>query len=100
MNLIQNNKIQNNKISTILKIIGFAILGAAGYIDLMNSSNSILEDPFSIGAFTMSIASFLTLLNPSIYYIHTGMFFFIFTKIISQITNSKKYDIWGKKTRM
>lgn len=83
------------KYSIILKIIAFTMLGIAGYIDLVHSSNSILEDPFMLGAFAMAIASVMTLFNPGVYYIHTALFFFIFTKIISQYTHSHHYDFWG-----
>tara|TARA_B110000967_G_C18291877_1_gene274215 strand:+ start:27 stop:290 length:264 start_codon:yes stop_codon:yes gene_type:complete len=83
-------------LSIVLKIIAFTILAVAGYSDLKMSHNTIFQDPFFVGAAVMAFASFMTLLNPSVYYIHTGMFFFIFTKIVSQITHSKHYDFWGR----
>lgn len=83
--------------SLLIKLFAFAGLGIAGYIDLIHSNNNVLEDPFLLGAFSMAIASLLTLINPKIYYVHTAMFFFILTKIISQYTHSKHYDIWGHK---
>jgi len=82
--------------STVLKIIGFSILAIAGYMDLMMSDNTVFQDPFFVGAVVMVIACFMTLINPSVYYIHTAMFFFIFTKIVSQITHSKTHDFWGR----
>ena len=88
---------QTNKMTLILKIIGFAILAIAGYIDLSSSKNKFYQDPFYIGASVMVVASIMTLINPEIYYIHTAMFFFIFTKIISQYTHSNHYNFWGKK---
>ena len=81
--------------SLFIKLFAFFALGVAGYIDLVHSKNTILEDPFLLGAFSMSIACVLTLINPKIYYIHTAMFFFILTKLISQYTHSKHYDFWG-----
>ena len=83
------------KSSVILKIVAFTLLGIVGSIDLYYSENTIYTDPFLIGAFTMAIASLATFINPKQYYIHTGMFFFIFAKIISQYTHSKHYTIWG-----
>ncbi len=85
----------SKKYSLLLKIIAFSMLCIAGYIDLMNSNNSILSDPFILGAFAMVIASAMTLFNPGVYYYHTGMFFFILTKIIAQYTHSHHYDFWG-----
>lgn len=38
------------KYSLILKIIGFSMLAIAGYMDLTNSNNTILTDPFALGA--------------------------------------------------
>ena len=87
---------ENKTFSTILKILGFSLLAIAGYNDLTHSDNNFLQDPFFIGATIMAIASLLTLINPAIYYIHTAMFFFIITKIISQYTHSKHYTFWGK----
>lgn len=87
---------ENKTLSTILKIFGFSLLAIAGYNDFSLSSNRFFQDPFFIGASIMVIASVLTLINPSTYYIHTGMFFFIFMKIISQYTHSKHYTFWGK----
>ena len=81
--------------SLFIKMFAFFALGVAGYIDLIHSKNSILEDPFLLGAFAMALATLLTLINPRIYYIHTAMFFFILTKLISQYTHSKHYDFWG-----
>ena len=81
--------------SLYIKLLAFFGLGVAGVIDLVYSENTILQDPFLLGAFSMVIATVLTIINPKIYYIHTAMFFFILTKIISQITHSKHYDIWG-----
>ena len=88
------------QISTILKIVAFIMLGISGYIDVMKSENSILEDPFFIGSFTMAIASLLTLINPSIYYIYPAMYFFIFTKLISQYSYSKGYTMLGQKKKI
>ena len=82
--------------STVLKIIGFSILAIAGYMDLMMSDNTVFQDPFFVGALVMAFASIMTFINPTVYYIHTAMFFFIFTKIVSQITHSKHYDFWGR----
>jgi len=82
--------------STVLKIIGFSILAIAGYMDLMMSDNTVFQDPFFVGAIVMALASIMTFINPTVYYIHTAMFFFIFTKIVSQITHSKHYDFWGR----
>lgn len=87
---------ENKTFSTILKIFGFSLLAIAGYNDLSSSNYRFFQDPFFIGATIMAFASLLTLINPAIYYIHTGMFFFIFTKIISQYTHSKHYTFWGK----
>lgn len=87
------------KISTLLKIVAFIMLGISGYIDIMKSEHSILEDPFFIGAFTMAIASILTLINPGIYYIYPAMYFFIFTKLISQYSYSKSYTMLGQKKK-
>ena len=92
-----NFKYLKHTSSLLIKILAFAGLGIAGYIDLIESNNSLLEDPFLLGAFAMSIAAVLTLINPKIYYIHTAMFFFILTKLISQYTHSKHYDFWGHK---
>ena len=77
--------------SLILKFLGFSALTIAGYIDLKYSDNSIYEDPFVIGA----LASLLTMIYPKIYFIHTAMFLFIITKIISQYTHSKHFNIFG-----
>jgi hypothetical protein len=85
-----------NTFSNLLKLIAFSILAIAGYIDLSLSDNRFFQDPFYIGATVMAIACILTLINPSIYYIHTAMFFFIFTKIISQYTHSRHHTFWGK----
>ena len=81
--------------SLLIKLFAFFALGVAGYIDLTNSNNTILEDPFLIGAFAMALASLFTLINPKINYIHTVMFLFILTKLIAQYTHSKHYDFWG-----
>ncbi len=86
----------NKTVSTVLKIVAFTLLAIVGYIDLRMSHNTVFQDPFFVGAVVMVIACFMTLINPSVYYIHTGMFFFIFTKIVSQITHSKHYDFWGR----
>ena len=88
------------KISTLLKIIAFIMLGISGYIDVMKSEHSILEDPFFIGAFTMAFASILTLINPSIYYIYPAMYFFVLTKLISQYSYSKSYTMLGQKKKI
>ena len=83
-------------ISLILKLIAFSMLALAGYLDLSYSNNTIFQDPFSLGALVMVIASFLMLtIGNNINYIHFAMFFFIFTKIVSQITHSKHYTILG-----
>jgi hypothetical protein len=81
--------------SLILKFLGFSALTIAGYIDLKYSDNSIYEDPFVIGAFCMALATLLTIIYPKIYFIHTAMFLFIITKIISQYTHSKHFNIFG-----
>lgn len=83
-------------ISIVLKLIAFSMLAFAGYLDLSQSENTILQDPFSLGAFVMAIASFLMLtMRNNINYIHFAMFFFIFTKIVSQITHSKHFTVLG-----
>ena len=83
-------------ISIVLKLIAFSMLTFAGYLDLSQSENTILQDPFSLGAFVMAIASFLMLtMRNNINYIHFAMFFFIFTKIVSQITHSKHFTVLG-----
>ena len=87
---------RKSSFSTILKIIVFSLLAVAGYNDFISSNNRFFQDPFFIGASIMAIASLLTLVNPATYYIHTAMFFFILTKIISQYTHSKHYTFWGK----
>lgn len=96
----KNLKIQpsiylKDNLALYIKLIAFIALSIACYIDLTKSENNILEDPLILGSLSMVIATILTILNPKIYYIHTAMFFFIITKIISQITHSKHYDIWG-----
>ena len=83
------------KYSIILKIIGFSILAIAGYIDLTNSNNTILMDPFALGASIMVIASIMMLFKPGVNYNHTALFFFIIAKIIAQYTHSQHYDFWG-----
>jgi len=83
-------------ITVILKLIAFSLLAIAGYMDLSHSENTVFQDPFFIGAATMVVASFLMLvMNTHINYIHVAMFFFIFTKIVSQITHSKHFTIFG-----
>lgn len=95
----KTKKDEKFKISTLLKIVGFIMLGISGYIDVMKSEHSILEDPFFIGAFTMAFASILTFINPSIYYIYPALYFFIFTKLISQYSYSKSYTLLGEKKK-
>jgi hypothetical protein len=82
--------------SLILKLFAFIGLGIAGYIDVIYSENTLLEDPVSIGSFAMAVATVVTLINPKVYYIHTVMFFFIFTKLVSQYTHSEHYTFWGQ----
>jgi hypothetical protein len=84
------------KYSIILKIIGFSMLAIAGYMDLTNSNNTILTDPFALGATLMVIASIMMLVKPGVNYNHTALFFFIFAKIIAQYTHSHHYDFWGQ----
>ena len=83
------------KYSIILKIIGFSMLAIAGYMDLTNSNNTILTDPFALGASIMVIASIMMLFKPGVNYNHTALFFFIIAKIIAQYTHSQHYDFWG-----
>ena len=83
------------KYSIILKIIGFSMLAIAGYMDLTNSNNTILTDPFALGACIMVIASIMMLFKPGVNYNHTALFFFIIAKIIAQYTHSQHYDFWG-----
>jgi len=83
------------KYSIILKIIGFSMLAIAGYMDLTNSNNTILTDPFTLGAGIMVIASIMMLFKPGVNYNHTALFFFIIAKIIAQYTHSQHYDFWG-----
>tara|TARA_B100001063_G_C16760400_1_gene555673 strand:+ start:817 stop:1218 length:402 start_codon:yes stop_codon:yes gene_type:complete len=91
-----DSKSRSSTISVILKLIAFSMLALAGYLDLSYSDNTIFQDPFSLGALAMAIASLLMLtIHNNINYIHFAMFFFIFTKIISQITHSKHYTILG-----
>tara|TARA_B100001142_G_scaffold104175_1_gene106207 strand:+ start:668 stop:958 length:291 start_codon:yes stop_codon:yes gene_type:complete len=86
------------KITVILKLIAFSLLAIAGYMDLSHSENTIFQDPFFIGAAVMAVASFLMLVTGAhINYIHVAMFFFIFTKIISQITHSKHFTVFGHR---
>ena len=84
------------KYSIILKIIGFSMLAIAGYMDLTNSNNTILTDPFTLGAALMVIASIMMFFKPGVNYGHTALFFFIITKIIAQYTHSQHYDFWGQ----
>lgn len=85
------------KITVILKLIAFSLLAIAGYMDLSHSENTIFQDPFFIGAAVMVVASFLMLVTSAhINYIHVAMFFFIFTKIVSQITHSKHFTVFGQ----
>ena len=57
------------------------------------------SDAFFIGAFTMAFDSILTFINPSIYYIYPALYFFIFTKLISQYSYSKSYTLLGEKKK-
>ena len=68
------------KYSLILKIIGFSMLAIAGYMDLTNSNNTILTDPFTLGAGIMVIASIMMLVKPGVNYGHTALFFLYLQK--------------------
>ena len=93
--MVSKKKSISEKYSILLKIVGFSVLAIAGYIDLVNSNNTILTDPFSLGALLMVIASIMMLFKPGVNYNHTALFFFILAKIIAQYTHSKHYDFWG-----
>jgi len=91
-----NNFIKKN-MSIILKLIGFAILAVAGFIDIKENNYSFIQDPFPIGASIMVIACAMTLLNPGSYYLYPAMFIFVLSKVILLNTESKLYDIMGNK---
>ena len=93
--MVSKKKSISEKYSILLKIVGFSVLTIAGYIDLVNSNNTILTDPFSLGALLMVIASIMMLFKPGVNYNHTALFFFILAKIIAQYTHSQHYDFWG-----
>jgi len=83
-------------ISNVLKFIAFFLLAIVGYLDLIHSEHTIFEDPLCLGAAAVAIASLLMItLNNDVNYVHIALFFYIFTKIISQITHSKHYTILG-----
>ena len=52
-----DSKSRSFTISVILKLIAFSMLALAGYLDLSYSDNTIFQDPFSLGALAMAIAS-------------------------------------------
>lgn len=82
--------------AVILKFVAFSLLAVAGYLDLSLSNYTVFQDPFFVGAGAMAIASLLMLITSNnINYIHFAMFFFIFTKIISQITHSRHFTVFG-----
>ena len=91
-----NQFIKKNR-SILLKLIAFAILAVAGFIDIKENNYSFIQDPFPIGASIMVIACVMTLLNPGSYYLYPGMFIFVLTKVILLFTESKVYDIMGNK---
>jgi hypothetical protein len=86
---------------------GFCFFGLffAGSMKYWASNKSIFElykDPFLIGAAVQCVAAvftFFTYKTTGKDYTYPAMFFFIFTKLISQYTHSKHYNIDGSKKK-
>lgn len=85
----------------LLKAFSFFGLFFAGSMKYYASHKSIFElykDPFLIGALVQCIASIFTFFTYKINgrdYTYPAMFFFIFTKLVSQYTHSKHTNIDG-----
>ena len=62
-------------ISIVLKLIAFSMLAFAGYLDLSQSENTILQDPFSLGAFVMA---FPFNVNEKQYKLHSFCYVFLY----------------------
>ena len=57
------------------------------------------QNPFILGAFAMVVAQILEYCEPSINYTYVVMYFFIFTKLITQYTYAQSYTIFGIKLK-
>ena len=85
----------------LLKSFSFLGLFIAGLMEYYNSGKTLInifKDPFFIGAGVMSVASIYTFIyynKIKIDYTYPTMFFFIFTRLISQYGYSYKYNIDG-----
>ena len=84
----------------MLKSICFFLLGLTSLFEVLdNPENTILDDPFCIGAFIMAFCSLFTFFfyhKTKIDLTYPGMFIFIISKLFSQYTHSKHLTIFGK----
>lgn len=85
----------------LLKSFCFLGLTIAGIMEFYNAGNSIKDiiyDPFFVGAAVMCVTAFITFLTykeKKIDYTFPAMFFFIFTKLISQYFHSFHINLDG-----
>jgi hypothetical protein len=83
----------------LLKFILFLGLGITSLFEVLdNPENTIFDDPFCLGAFTMALASITTYFTFEKYRIdftYPAMFIFIFSKLIAQYGHSKHISLSG-----
>ena len=83
----------------LLKFILFLGLGITSLFEVLdNPENTIFDDPFCIGAFTMALASITTYFTFEKYKIdftYPAMFIFILSKLVAQYGHSKHISLLG-----
>jgi len=84
-------------LKNLIKFISFLGLAIASYIELYYYDMTLYENPFILGALAMAFATFLEYYYHSISYTYVVMYFFIFTKLVTQNTYSKYYTLTGIK---
>ena len=113
MRISQNNKInfiegvkgkyyyaQTEELLKSFCFIGLFIAGIMEYYNAGKSLKDILQDPFFIGAGVMSIAAMVTFVrykHTKIDYTFPAMYFFIFTKLVSQYFHSYHLNYDGSE---
>jgi hypothetical protein len=83
----------------LIKILSFTGLAFAASIELEHKKHTVYQNPFILGAIAMVFAQILEYCDPSINYTYVAMYFFIFTKLITQYTYSNSYNIFGIKLK-
>jgi hypothetical protein len=89
----------SNENKILIKILSFTGLAIAANIELKKTNHAIYQNPFILGAIAMVVAQILEYCDPSVNYTYVVMYFFIFTKLITQYTYSQSYNIFGMKLK-